>query len=370
MTDELSTNENKNEKKAAPAILYCDCVYGDVVPESSKRELLKGLDASGAELVYVPDLCQAAARRDKTLGKYAALKNLKIIACQARAVRWLFESAGVSLSEDVEFLSLRNQTAEEILNRVSGEDPKAEEGTVVPAEKKKDWVPWFPVIDYSKCTSCQQCLSFCLFGVFEVSDDGGVVVENPRNCKNNCPACARICPEVAIMFPKLPEAPLDGAELDEEEMAGANVKVDIERFLGDDAYEALADRRSKARRRLLKKKAVEPSFDAKRAYEERSACACNCLPAQLAAEGGEAPCNCECTADGTSNDAEADACDCDCDCGPGGEEEKNGMALTASVEQRPCGCDPGEVCDEEAPQAATVEEANSRQCADDSEQGR
>lgn len=25
------------------------------------------------------------------------------------------------------------------------------------------WKPWFPVIDYSRCTNCMQCLSFCLF---------------------------------------------------------------------------------------------------------------------------------------------------------------------------------------------------------------
>ena len=27
------------------------------------------------------------------------------------------------------------------------------------------WKPWFPVIDYDRCTNCMQCLSFCLFGV-------------------------------------------------------------------------------------------------------------------------------------------------------------------------------------------------------------
>src|SRR5687767_1981373 len=28
------------------------------------------------------------------------------------------------------------------------------------------WKPWFPVIDYQRCTNCMQCLSFCLFEVY------------------------------------------------------------------------------------------------------------------------------------------------------------------------------------------------------------
>src|SRR5262245_26837729 len=33
------------------------------------------------------------------------------------------------------------------------------------------WKPWFPVIDYSRCTNCMQCLSFCLFDVYGVSTE-------------------------------------------------------------------------------------------------------------------------------------------------------------------------------------------------------
>ena len=64
------------------------------------------------------------------------------------------------------------------------------------------WKPWFPVIDYDRCTNCMQCLSFCLFDVYGVSTDGKIQVQNQDNCKTDCPACSRVCPEVAIMFPK------------------------------------------------------------------------------------------------------------------------------------------------------------------------
>jgi Pyruvate/2-oxoacid:ferredoxin oxidoreductase delta subunit len=60
---------------------------------------------------------------------------------------------------------------------------------------------WYPVIDGSRCINCQHCLQFCLFGVYESDAQGKVRVQNPDLCKTGCPACARICPRSAIMFP-------------------------------------------------------------------------------------------------------------------------------------------------------------------------
>jgi NAD-dependent dihydropyrimidine dehydrogenase PreA subunit len=60
---------------------------------------------------------------------------------------------------------------------------------------------WYPVIDGSRCINCQHCLQFCLFGVYELDANGKVQVLNPDQCKPGCPACARICPQSAIMFP-------------------------------------------------------------------------------------------------------------------------------------------------------------------------
>lgn len=71
-----------------------------------------------------------------------------------------------------------------------------------PMNEPGKWKPWFPVIDYSRCTNCMQCLSFCLFDVYGVSSENKIQVQNNDNCKTNCPACSRVCPEVAIMFPK------------------------------------------------------------------------------------------------------------------------------------------------------------------------
>ena len=70
--------------------------------------------------------------------------------------------------------------------------------------------PWFPVIDRDRCRDCDQCRQFCLFGVYERNDAVGVVVRHPLNCKPGCPACARLCPERAIIFPFCPETPING----------------------------------------------------------------------------------------------------------------------------------------------------------------
>lgn len=61
---------------------------------------------------------------------------------------------------------------------------------------------WYPVIDYGRCTNCMECLNFCLFGVFGLDASDVIVAEQPDACRPGCPACARICPAGAIMFPQ------------------------------------------------------------------------------------------------------------------------------------------------------------------------
>ncbi|MFZ2641575.1 MAG: ferredoxin family protein [Verrucomicrobiia bacterium] len=94
---------------------------------------------------------------------------------------------------------------------------------------------WYPVIDYGRCNQCMECLDFCLFGVYDVNDDGHVVVESPGNCKKGCPACSRVCPENAIIFPMhrtpsiagAPGARLDVQKLDLSELFGAPAAVKL-----------------------------------------------------------------------------------------------------------------------------------------------
>jgi NAD-dependent dihydropyrimidine dehydrogenase PreA subunit len=128
------------------------------------------------------------------------------------------------------------------------------------------WKPWFPVIDFSRCTNCMQCLTFCLFDVYGVSKDKKIEVRNPTNCKTDCPACSRVCPEVAILFPKYKGGPINGDEIRDEDLHREKMKVDISALLGGDIYAALRQRSTDAKARFSRER------DEKRALDERRKC--------------------------------------------------------------------------------------------------
>ncbi len=128
------------------------------------------------------------------------------------------------------------------------------------------WKPWFPVIDYDRCTNCMQCLSFCLFDVYGVSADKKIQVQNQSKCKTDCPACSRVCPEVAILFPKYRHGPINGDVVNSDDLRRESMKVDITALLGGDIYQALRDRSVKSRSRFAKER------DDARALEERQRC--------------------------------------------------------------------------------------------------
>jgi len=155
---------------------------------------------------------------------------------------------------------------------ISGLDPDAVIA-LVEAERQDaaipqpgTWKPWFPVIDHDRCTDCMQCLSFCLFDVYGVTKGGGIKVQNQDNCKTDCPACSRVCPEVAILFPKYREGPINGAEIDPEDLRREAMKVDISQLLGGDIYSMLRDRSAKAKSRFSRER------DDERALKERKRC--------------------------------------------------------------------------------------------------
>jgi Pyruvate/2-oxoacid:ferredoxin oxidoreductase delta subunit len=133
-------------------------------------------------------------------------------------------------------------------------------------EKPGAWTPWFPVIDYQRCTNCMQCLSFCLFDVYGVDGGGQLTVESASNCKTSCPACSRVCPEAAIMFPKFKQGPINGDQVREEDLNKQAMKVDISSLLGGDIYASLRGRQKAARERFSSER------DESKALLERKRC--------------------------------------------------------------------------------------------------
>lgn len=94
---------------------------------------------------------------------------------------------------------------------------------------------WYPVIDYSRCTNCMECIDFCLFGVYGVDALDRILVEEQDNCKKGCPACSRVCPENAIIFPQHKSPAIAGAD---GEVSG--IKIDLSKlFGGEDGSSAL-----------------------------------------------------------------------------------------------------------------------------------
>jgi len=236
------------------AVIFCHCAYSQIISDSIKQQVRDGLRQSGCSYLEVADLCELAARRDSLFKQLGQSQNLKIIACYPRTIKWLFAAAGSTMPDDTEIFNMRTDSPENILSKLMQSDKttvanvchseRSEESHCADELKteKGEWIPWFPVIDYDRCIGCKQCLNFCLFGVFAPTEQGRVIVTNPQNCKTNCPACARVCPKVAIIFPKFPDAPINGAEVSDADVDGQKSGVKITDVLKDDIYEKLRQR--------------------------------------------------------------------------------------------------------------------------------
>lgn len=95
------------------------------------------------------------------------------------------------------------------------------------ADEEKVRRRWYPVIDYDRCTNCMECIDFCLFGVYGIDTLDRILVEEQDNCKKGCPACSRVCPENAIVFPLHKTPAIAGAAGDV-----ANLKIDLSILFG------------------------------------------------------------------------------------------------------------------------------------------
>jgi len=105
---------------------------------------------------------------------------------------------------------------------------------------------WYPVIDYSRCTNCMECIDFCLFGVYGVDALDRILVEQQDNCKKGCPACSRVCPANAIIFPHHKTAAIAGAD---GEVGG--LRIDLTKLFGGDEGESALEMAVKERDREL-----------------------------------------------------------------------------------------------------------------------
>ncbi len=152
------------------------------------------------------------------------------------------------------------------LTQVNALDAAREVREATGARTLDAWKPWFPVIDFDRCTNCMQCLTFCLFDVYGVDAEQKITVQNQDNCKTDCPACSRVCPEVAILFPKYGKGPINGDVVRKQDIQREAMKVDISTLLGGDLYGSLRTRQREARKRFSTER------DESKALLERKRC--------------------------------------------------------------------------------------------------
>src|SRR3954464_6044080 len=102
-------------------ILYCHCTYAQVVPPEVKQQVLRKLAESGVAFDAVADLCELSAKRDPSLkqlveGVGENGTELRLAACYPRALKWLFNAAGVSWpASGLDVANMRTESAEQVV---------------------------------------------------------------------------------------------------------------------------------------------------------------------------------------------------------------------------------------------------------------
>ena len=170
----------------------------------------QGLCEAGAAVFVVPHLYHVAERSRlwKQLADEQPTEPMVVLSwLHPRPVEWLLHRHGLRTDRLTALNLATFATAEaclaavrQLLARSGSRIQSSIRGRIVKLDESTS-TRWYPIVDGSRCVNCHHCFQFCLFGVYVLDEDGKLQVRNPDQCKPGCPACSRICPEGAIVFP-------------------------------------------------------------------------------------------------------------------------------------------------------------------------
>lgn len=162
--------------------------------------LARSLCDAGFDVWVVPNLYHAG--EDSWL--WSELKKLEgpmafVMPLHPRPIEALLRRHGVWNAESlaIDSRQVDSEVAAELCSRLKpppGQGPMRSFDEIITER-------WYPLVDESRCTHCGSCFQFCLFGVYVIDAEKKVRIANPDKCKAGCPACSRICPQGALMFP-------------------------------------------------------------------------------------------------------------------------------------------------------------------------
>ncbi|MBF0409023.1 MAG: ferredoxin family protein [Candidatus Riflebacteria bacterium] len=239
-------------------IVICCCSDYCRVSAEIVRKIFHRAESAEIKVELCPDLCFEAVSNSEYI-KQLSDENTIIAACHERSVKALFESADVKAPA---ILDLINPDADlNILTKSRDEnnntknitrnctEKKSDEGIkdLILPEYKHEWKAWYPLIDRTRCNGCGKCIDYCLFGVYSRKEKR-VAVTKPSECKTNCPACARVCPQQAIIFPKHSEPPINGGKIEPDVSQNSE---NLSEDKAEDLYSKLAKRRQALRKEPL-----------------------------------------------------------------------------------------------------------------------
>lgn len=226
-------------------IVICACASRSFISKVQVAELVATLQQAGYNVTIEADLCETA-ETDPARMRELVTGNI-IMGCYTRALRALADRADCAAAKNI---NIRGRRVEQVLKELNLDDAmnhdeewQARRDTAL-AEINAFTVKvatdaWYPILDYERCVDCGKCHDFCLFGVYSI-EDGKVKVAQPQNCKNNCPACSRVCPAEAVIFPKYERSPINGGSASEEGV----IMLDMDTMYADALRARLEQRRA------------------------------------------------------------------------------------------------------------------------------